>query len=325
MSHFGVHMYPYNNEVSLGNFNMPINNKSITLYRGSNTPLSFTIHNADGKYMVIADDEFLIFSIFDARSNTILFEQTMTKELPTWVSESGQARPTFNNKVKVYYGCVVPMGAIQDFSAGSKYRWSIKKVKLDNALVENSQYLYTGLDFQASADLIISNAAAPAFVSSVEISARKNGSWLNEKNTDMVLPIENNIQYEHAVMRTAAVRADAQVGLVDGLSTIAIYRDNFVGRYQLQGYLGNDSPDDAEDYKWFIIKLNGCEYIENGIDIETGTPIPLNGIDSYNFKGNFMWLRVVALIPPETVYTSPSVSKKVYNVLKTIPKILIRR
>ncbi len=56
MSHRGVYMYPYNQEVSLGNFNMPFNNEKFTIYRGANNNLSFTIHNADVKYTLIKDN-----------------------------------------------------------------------------------------------------------------------------------------------------------------------------------------------------------------------------------------------------------------------------
>lgn len=325
MSHFGVHMYPYNQEAALGNFNMPISNKPLTLYKGANTPLSFTIHNADGKYMVIGDNEHLLFSIFDRRLNKIIYETKLDKQLPTWVSESGQARPTFNNKTKVYYGCVVPQGVLQDLSTGTKYRWCIKKIKLDNSLIENSEYMYTGLNYEASADLVISSDASPFFVKSIEISEDIDGSWLPENNSNMLLPIEIGTHYRHGVFRSSPIAADAQVGLVDGLSTIALYLNNFVGRFQLQGYLGNDAPVDIEDYKWFIIKLDGKEFIESPFNPDDGSPIPLNGINAYNFKGNLMWIRVVALIPPEVVNTTPIIVRDVYEVTKTIPKILIRR
>lgn len=325
MSHFGVHMYPYNQEASLGNFNMPINNKPITLYKGANTPLTFTIHNADGKYMVIAENEHLVFCLYDKVLNKIIYETKLHKQVPTWVSEAGQARPTINNKNKVYYGCMIPLGVIEDCSTGSKYRWSIKKITLDNSLVENSLYMYTGLHYEASAEVIISSNAAPFFTKSIEISEEADASWLPENNNNYMLPIEYGVTYRHGVHKSSAIKADAQVGLVDGLSTIAIYTENFVGRIQLQGCLSNNVPMDIEDYKWFIIKLDGKEYFENLFDPETLNPIPTNGIQAFNFKGNLMWIRIVVLTPPEVVFTTPIVAKDVYNIFKTVPKILIRR
>jgi hypothetical protein len=323
MAHHGVYMYPYNNEVSLGNFNMPFSQQKLTIYRGANNPLSFTIHNADGKYTLISDNQYLVFSIFDARSDTRIFETVLDKIEPSWVSEAGQARPTVSNKVKVYYGCMVPAGVIQDLSVGSKYRWSITKVTMDGDLIEPTEYLYTGLNYEASAELTISNLAAPTFTPSEEISKDKNPSYLPIKDKENK-PISNGIIGEFDVLHSSAIRADAQYGLVDGLSTIAFYFNNFIGRVQLQGCLLNETPKDAEDYKWFIIKLDGEEYIENDFD-PNGIPIPLEGIRAFNFHGQLMWVRVVAAIPPIVKNYPPNVIKKDYNPLNTIPKILIRR
>lgn len=323
MAHHGVYMYPYNQQVALGNFNMPFNNKKLTIYKGSNNTLSFTVHNADGKYTKLKDNEYLVFSIFDARNNSILYETTMAKVQPSWLSESGQARPSLGNNVKVYYGCVVPAGSIQDTSSGSKYRWSIKKIAQDGQLVEDSQYLYTGLNYEASDELIISNAAAPTFFASTEISAEKNGSWLSIKHQERQ-PISHGFFGKFEVMHTSSIPAEMQYGLVDGLSTIAVYTKGFIGRFQLQGCLVNNSPTDSEDYKWFPIKLDGKEYIENERN-ELGIPIPMDGIQAFNFRGNYMWLRVVCCIPPVVREYSPDNVKDLYDPLLTIPKILIRR
>lgn len=323
MAHFGVYMYPYNNEVSLGNFNMPFNNEKLTIYKGANNPLSFTVHNADGKYTLLNDNQYLVFSIFDARNDTRIFEVLLEKMLPSWTSEAGQARPTINNKQKVYYGCVVPAGILQDLSIGSKYRWSITKVTMNGDLIEPTEYLYTGLNFEASSELVLSNLAAPTFTPSQEISEQRNGSWISIKNKEQK-PISNGLFGDYDVMHSSALRAAAQYGLVDGLSTAAFYFHNFIGRVQLQGCLSNETPKDAEDYKWFIIKLDGKEYIDNPTD-PNGIPIPMNGIRAFNFHGQLMWVRVVCAIPPIIKNYSPNVINRDYNPLSTIPKILIRR
>lgn len=323
MAHYGVYTYPTNNQVALGNFNMPFNQEKVTIYRGANNSVSFSVHNADGKYTLLKEDEYLIFTIFDARNNTKIFDVVLEKILPSWVSESGQARPTLSNKQKVYYGCVVPAGVIQDLSPGSKYRWSIHKIQLNGDLVESNQFLYTGLNFEASSDLIISDQAAPIFVASQEISANKNPSWLPVVHKDRQ-PIANGVKGDFDVMRTSALPAGCQYGLVEGLSTVAFYFQNFVGRIQLQGCLANNAPMDSEEYKWFIIDLDDKEYIESGWD-EHGIPKSIDGIQAFNFKGNYMWLRIVCCIPPKIVHYPPAEIVKEYKPLRTVPKILLRR
>lgn len=323
MAHYGVYTYPTNNEVALGNFNMPFNQEKVVIYRGANNSLSFSVHNADGKYTLLRDDEYLTFSIFDARNNTKIFDVLLEKILPSWVSEAGQARPTLSNKQKVYYGCIVPAGVIQDLSPGSKYRWSIHKVRLNGDLVEPTEFLYTGLGFEASADLVISDQAAPVFVGSTEISANENSSWLPVVHKSEQ-PIANGVMGDFDVMRTSAIRAGCQYGLVEGLSTIAFYFQNFIGRIQLQACLANNSPIDSEEYKWFIVKLDGKEYIESGWD-EHGFPKSIDGIQAFNFKGNYMWLRIVCCIPPIVRNYPPNEIIKEYKPLLTVPKILFRR
>lgn len=323
MAHHGVFMYPWNNEVSLGNFNMPYTNENLVIYRGANNTLSFTVHNADGKYTLLKDNQYLVLSIFDARNSTRIYDVTLEKVEPSWVSESGQARQSLGNKKKVYYGCLIPAGVIQDLSPGSKYRWSIIKVTMDGSLIEPTEYLYTGLDYEASAELIVKDTASPVFVASEEISADRNASWLPVDHKERE-PIANGIKGDFDVMHSSAMRAGCQYGLVEGLSTVAFYLKNFIGRFQLQGCLANNTPLDSENYKWFIIKLDGKEYIESGFN-EQGVPMTLDGIQAFNFRGNYMWLRIVVAIPPVVRNYPPAEVIKLYEPLLTMPKVLIRR
>lgn len=329
MAHFGIYMYPYNNEVTLGNFNMPFGNRIITLYRGTNNTLSFTVHNADGKYTKLKENEELIFHIYDARSDTSVYEVLLYKTQPSWLSESGMTRPTLGNKEKVYYGCIIPAGILADLSSGTKYRWSIKKVTLDNSSIENTELLYTGLNYEGSGELKVSNDATPTFIPSTELSPEKNTSWISIKDAYRQ-PIDVGYKGNHDILASTPFKANAQYGLTKGLSTIAFYFKDFIGRIQLQGCLSNDCPIDAENYKWFVINLkDSCcscskSYIENEKD-KDGTDIKLNGIDAYNFEGHYMWLRVVVLIPPEYNYREPNITRLDFKPFLTVPKILIRR
>lgn len=324
MSSTGVYTYPYNQEVTLGNFSMPYNNKRLVIYKGANNPLSFSIHNADGKYTLLKDNEYLIFSIFDSRNQTKILEVPLEVTAPSWVSEAGQARPSISLQNKVYYTAVVPAGVIQDLSAGTKYRWSIRKVLADdNSLVPSTQYLYTGLNYEASSDLEISTLAAPVLVGSSEISSQNNASFLSINNKERQ-DIAKGVVGDYDVMGSTPIPSGVQYGLVDGLSTAAFYFDNFIGRYQLQGCLSNDVPKDEENYKWFNIKLCGCDFISNEYT-EDGIPVPINGIVPFNFKGNFMWVRVVVCIPPVIKTITVGTVRKDYNPYNSMPKVLIRR
>lgn len=93
------------------------------------------------------------------------------------------------------------------------------------------------------------------------------------------------------------IRADAWYGLTDGLHTVAIYLQNFIGRIFIEATLSNEPQED----EWFPIFLNGdLPYLEFNVDdteIEQFT-IGLSprtrgksGVVSYTFQGNFLYLR----------------------------------
>lgn len=328
MSQYGVYTYPYNQQASLGNFNMPLSNKKLVIYKGANNPVSFTVLNADGKYTILNENEVLMFSIFDSRNQQKIFEVQLDATNPSWVSEAGVSRPSISNNTaptKVYYTGLIPAGVIADLSTGTKYRWSIRRVQTDSpSLVPVTQYLYTGLNYEASSDLEISSLAAPEFISSTVLSAANNTSF-NSLDNPYTKPIAKGYVGDFDVLGTSPVPSAVQYGFVDGMSTIAFYLNNFIGRIQLQGSLSNDVPTDMEDYKWFIIKLNGCEYIENPRDPITGESTPLTGIAPFNYKGQFMWVRVVVCIPPKYVVIDPIVTTKQYVPFDTLTKIVIRK
>lgn len=318
MSSSGVYMYPYNHQVTLGNFNAPVSPSKLIIYRGANNPLSFTIHNADGKYMVLGDNEYCTFTVYDARTQFKVLEYSLEKQIATWVSESSASRPTVKNKEKVYYGAVIPAGVLQDLSPGSNYRWSIRKITRNGDLYEPQEYLYTDLNYEASAVLEIKNSTTPMFIGSDEISKEKHSSWIEVKNYYRESISTDILGNDYSVQCSNVIPCAVQKGAVDGLSTIAMYFNKFNGRIKLQGSLSNNIPIDSDAQQWFDIKL-GCEDY-----IEPGKNEVLDGVQAWNFQGNYMYLRVQVLIYP--VYQEYSTERvlRIADPFSTVPKILIR-
>ena len=93
------------------------------------------------------------------------------------------------------------------------------------------------------------------------------------------------------------VRADAYFGLTDGLHTVAIYFQNFIGRVYIEASLSND----PQENEWFPINLNGERPFlqfssEDGAKLDAPTGLSdqhsgKNGVEAYTFQGNFLWLR----------------------------------
>lgn len=92
------------------------------------------------------------------------------------------------------------------------------------------------------------------------------------------------------------VRADAYYGYTDGIHTVQVIYQNFVGGFGLQGTLALDpKPED-----WFWIKLNPMGDINTPyitFPIDQYEPTGANGGDTGSlattFIGNFVFLRAV--------------------------------
>lgn len=92
------------------------------------------------------------------------------------------------------------------------------------------------------------------------------------------------------------IRADAYYGYTDGLMTVQIIYQNFVGGFGIQGTLSLDpKPED-----WFWIKLNPNSSINDQFitfPLDPYAPTGNNGGDigcmAFSFIGNFVFLRAV--------------------------------
>jgi len=92
------------------------------------------------------------------------------------------------------------------------------------------------------------------------------------------------------------IRADAYYGYTDGLHTVQVIYQNFVGGFGLQGTLAtNPGPED-----WFWIRLNPTGDVNTPFvtfPLDPYAPTGANGGDTgsqaYTFIGNFVFLRAV--------------------------------
>jgi hypothetical protein len=92
------------------------------------------------------------------------------------------------------------------------------------------------------------------------------------------------------------IKADAYYGYTDGIHTVQVIFQNFVGGFGIQGTLALDpKPED-----WFWIKLNPNGDVNTpfiNFPIDTYAPTGANGGDTGSlattFLGNFVFLRAV--------------------------------
>ena len=80
--------------------------------------------------------------------------------------------------------------------------------------------------------------------------------------------------------QTTKVKGDGYYGYTDGLHTVAYFLNDFVGTLKMQGSLA-ETPTSTD---WFDIDGTTMTNAVAG-----STPV------TYNFTGNFVWLRVAAV------------------------------
>lgn len=92
------------------------------------------------------------------------------------------------------------------------------------------------------------------------------------------------------------IRADHYYAMSDGIHTVQVVFNNFIGGIRLQGTLSLD----PEESDWFDIGLTGCHCSNQKIvkypkdsSNPTGNNGGDSGTDAYTFLGNFSYLRVV--------------------------------
>ena len=86
------------------------------------------------------------------------------------------------------------------------------------------------------------------------------------------------------------VRGDSYYGYTDGLHTVQITYNQFVGRVRIQCSLAIEPT--ADD--WFDVKpsnTNGRRFNENNY-VQFNADNPADGSEAYTFQGNFAWVRV---------------------------------
>lgn len=88
------------------------------------------------------------------------------------------------------------------------------------------------------------------------------------------------------------VKGDSYYGYTDGLHTVQITYNNYIGRIRIQATLMLD-PAEAD---WFDIvpdNTTGTRFNSNGY-VQFNADAPADLSEAYTFQGNYAWIRVYA-------------------------------
>jgi len=111
---------------------------------------------------------------------------------------------------------------------------------------------------------------------------------------DTVSILSTNVYSNSATLVSDKVKGDAYFGQSDGLHTVLIDLDSFIGTIKIQGSL----DDDPGDNDWFDIDLSANEFtvdvsglVTKKIEDILTYAVAETSKRSYNVSGNFVWLR----------------------------------
>ena len=112
---------------------------------------------------------------------------------------------------------------------------------------------------------------------------------------DTITLLSTSTYSNSATLQSDKAQGDAYFGASDGLHTIAIQLNDFIGTIKIQGSLATD----PQETDWFDISLSsGATGVDTTGKIADAlvTSLPYTQIEtsmkSYNATGNFVWLRV---------------------------------
>ena len=91
------------------------------------------------------------------------------------------------------------------------------------------------------------------------------------------------------------IQSDSYYGYTDGLHTVQVRYNNFVGRFRIQATLSLE-PDEADWFDLVIDPLNGLYPGSNPWNsdgyIQYNANAPASKSEAYTFQGNFSYIRV---------------------------------
>lgn len=270
------------------NYNMPIQNSIIKVYQGANVPLDFNIFDADGKPLNYdGTNKHLELKVFDQHTNRIAFIKRLEQvQDVTQQDKAGALMPSVrqNNYKRSIFRTVVEVTDTVDLTPGTHYRWVVMEQSADN----DTGYFYSSLDHRVEGELHISSHAAPQVEPSTVLSDASQ--WTKyTKATEMDYNIvggdDNAYQRGWTKYVSSAMAGDAQINIIDGIHTLAVYADNLSCVLQVQACLESELPDGQSQHRWFNVPL--CDGQVN-IEFTDHT-----GVEPLNFVGNFVWIRIV--------------------------------
>jgi len=238
------------------NINWPMIQYDTKIFKGVPNNIDFVIRNNDRKAIqLVAYQLEAQIQRADAPSNSqgYLPEVLLIKQVKITDETTGKARLT-----------LLPED-IDTWSPGY-YRYVIQITDGQGA----REYLYTDVNKNTFGTFEIKEGVVSSLAPAIEI----NDAQFTPAPVDL---------YDSTVYITSGVQGDAQSGRANGTHTVAVYQDNWLGQFWIQGSLSNDPPLPNE---WFNIPLTSTtDWFEFTNYNNAQGPV------LFNFTMNAYWIR----------------------------------
>jgi len=240
------------------NINWPMIQYDTKIFKGVTNNIDFVIRNNDRKAIKLVSYQLQAqIQQVNTPSNSMDFlpEVLLTKMVDITDEINGKAR------------LVLTPEDIQNWNPGY-YRYVVKIINDDNT----TEYLYTDVNKSTFGSFELKEGVISSLAPAIEI------------DESQFTPTPINL-YDDTVWVSGGVQGDAQVGRANGTHTFAVYQNNFLGQFWIQGSLSSDSPLPTE---WFYIPLDPnndyFEFTANNNNL---------GPTLFNFSMNVYWLRFI--------------------------------
>jgi hypothetical protein len=243
---------------TINRINMPSIQYNTKLYKGVSNNIDFIIQNNDRRPIRLFDYKLQVqIQRADQPSNTMQSSpEVLLKKYCTIIDEqNGKARLTLHND------------DIQHWSPGY-YRYVVQMVGAD----DNPEYLYTDVNKNTFGYFQLDEGV----VSSIQPAIEINEYQFTPTPVDL---------YDATIWVTGALAGDAQSGRANGMHSIAVYQENFYGKFWIEGSLSVNSPMHDE---WFEVP-----FTPDGHPHQFDFRNNWFGPTPFNFVMNLYWIRFV--------------------------------
>jgi len=237
------------------NNNMPFRDSDFKIYRGAFNPIEFIVRDNDRKPISLIGKS-LTMTVIDFYTNLTIIQKDVI------ILDAAKGR------IKVIF----PPQEIAEWVNGF-YKYSILMNNEDGT----NQLLFVDQNQNAGGFFELIEGVLPELVESV-VALGEDFTTVN-----VAPPTTDPTRFI-----SSAFPGDAIFCEVDGLHTVAVYLDNYAGKFFIQGSLEETpSPNDSD---WFDIQLTATTpFFEFG-----NTPLPndtFTGIEAFTFTASVRWVR----------------------------------